>query len=59
MDYDTRSYELAKYFLSDEPNATEHDAEVLAQHIQTTIEDWLIYDFTDRHRQPIDDDMVF
>lgn len=74
MAYDARCHELATYFLNDEPDATEDDADVLAQHIQDAIEDWLNYDLKDRHRPPedkltpndrgeqfapIDDDVVF
>lgn len=72
--YDSACYDLAKHFLSDEPTATEDDAEAFAQHIQDAIEDWLNYDLKDRHRPPedklmpndrgeqfapIDDDVVF
>lgn len=51
MPYDDECYRLAKHFLADEPNATESDADALAQHIQTTIEDWLNFDQRSPQRQ--------
>lgn len=46
--YDTKSYELAEHFLTDDPRwlkLNEQDAnravDELAKEIQTTIEDWL------------------
>jgi hypothetical protein len=45
MAYDVSCYRLAELFLAEEPELQTpeiHDA--LAQHIQTTIEDWIIYE---------------
>lgn len=39
--YDSKSYELAEYFLADEPGATDADRHELAVDIQTAIEDFL------------------
>lgn len=44
MAYDTKCYDLAAAFLEDSPGATEQHRDKLAQHIQSTIEDWLLYD---------------
>ena len=44
MGYDSRCYDLAALFLSDEPEKnTEANRDELAQHIQTEIEDWIEY----------------
>lgn len=54
MTYDTRSHDLARHFLADEPSATEDDIDALAQHIQTEIEDWINYELPSRHAPPED-----
>lgn len=42
MGYDSRCYDLAAMFLSDEPEKnTEANRDELAQHIQTEIEGWI------------------
>ena len=42
MAYDTKCYDLAKAFLSDEPALNSEDKrKSLAQHIQTEIENWI------------------
>jgi hypothetical protein len=38
---DTKSYELAEYFLADEDDMTEEDRKELAQRIQEAVEDFL------------------
>lgn len=38
--YDSRCYDLAEHFLSDEPNASEEEREKLAAHIQQAVEGW-------------------
>ncbi len=44
MSYDSRCYDLAALFLSDNPEKnTEANRDELAQHIQTEIEDWIEY----------------
>jgi hypothetical protein len=42
--YDERCYELAQYFLTDQPihDKTEANVASLAQHIQDTVEDWFL-----------------
>jgi len=40
MSYDQRCFELAEYFLMDEPNVLKEGVSDLAQHIQDAIEDW-------------------
>lgn len=46
--YDSKSYELAEYFLADEPGATEADRDLLATDIQRAIEDFLEYELPQR-----------
>lgn len=42
MGYDSRCYDLAAVFLSEEPEKnTEANRDELAQHIQTEIEGWI------------------
>jgi len=38
--YDSRCFELAEYFLVDEPRRVQERASDLAQHIQDSIENW-------------------
>jgi uncharacterized membrane-anchored protein YjiN (DUF445 family) len=40
--FDPKCYELAEYFLEDYEDITEEQKNELAQHIQDTIEDWLV-----------------
>jgi len=41
VSYDTKCYELAVQFLTDEGWTTDKDIDVLAQCIQDAIEDWI------------------
>lgn len=41
MSYDEKCYELAEYFANDVSTVTVPQVSELAQHIQTSIEDWL------------------
>ena len=42
MSYDTKCFDLADAFLADQPELNRiEDREMLAQAIQTTIEDWI------------------
>lgn len=43
MSYDSKCYDLAEAFLEDRPISHDHEIRIglLAQHIQTSIEDWL------------------
>ena len=43
MSYDCKCYDLAEAFLEDRPISHDHTKQIglLAQHIQTAIEDWL------------------
>jgi hypothetical protein len=44
MSYDPRVYELVELFLSDVPEKnTEKNRHALAQHIQTELEDWIMF----------------
>lgn len=45
MGYDSRCYDLAEAFLRDTPDINSiANRNKLAQHIQTTIEDWISYE---------------
>jgi hypothetical protein len=39
--YDPECLKLAQHFLADEHDVGEREQDLLAQHIQTAIEDWL------------------
>lgn len=41
--YDPACEDLARHFLVDDDMYTDEKAKLLAQHIQTAIEDWLAY----------------
>lgn len=41
---DSKSFDLAKHFLSDHRDATDNHAIDLAEHIQRAIEDWIEYE---------------
>jgi hypothetical protein len=43
VSYDSKSYDLAEHFLSDEPRLM-HLVDKLAQHIQTSVEDWIAWE---------------
>ena len=47
ISYDEKSFELAEYFLQDEPWADASDTDALAQLIQGTIEDFINYELPD------------
>jgi len=51
MTYDEKCFDLAQHFLADEIDFDGTDAAALAQAIQTTIEDWLVYMLPDRLRK--------
>ena len=48
MSYDQKSFDLAEYFLQDEPKVTATDTDVLAQQIQDAIETFLTCELPDR-----------
>lgn len=53
MGYDSRCYDLAALFLSDNSEKnTEANRDELAQHIQTEIEDWIEYILTEHRGTP-------
>ena len=59
MSYDTKSYELAEYFLSDDPShsdppAYKIEADSLAHAIQRAIEDW----FDDREIRSFEQEIL-
>jgi hypothetical protein len=44
MSYDPKVYELVESFLSDTPGKnTEQNRQILAQHIQDELEDWVMF----------------
>ena len=47
MTYDSRSYDLAEHFIGSAPEM-ERLRQLLAQHIQSSIEDWFGYEQTER-----------
>ena len=57
MGYDSKCYDLAEAFLADAPTinsiATRHQ---LAQHIQTTIEDWISYEEGEQSRRELNNE---
>jgi len=55
MGYDSRCYDLAAVFLSDEPEKnTEANRDELAQHIQYEIEGWIEYILKPPAQSPAD-----
>jgi hypothetical protein len=40
--YDSACLHLAEHFIGDKPLGTDEHLDELAQHIQTTIEDWIV-----------------
>jgi hypothetical protein len=46
MSYDSKCYDLAEHFIGSAPEL-ERLRRALAQHIQTSIEDWLMYEEPD------------
>ena len=57
MAYDSKCYDLASWFLSGpQLRATDNRLHELAQHIQTTIEDWISYEEGEQLRRKLNDE---
>lgn len=59
MSYDSRCYDLAELFLSDSARINdEPHRRALAQHIQTTVENWIEGAEIEKHRDELDDHTI-
>ena len=43
MNYTPKVYELVKHFLEAVPENTERNRQLLAQHLQDELEDWILF----------------
>ena len=50
MAYDSKCYDLAEFFLSEEKDITEEMRQELAQDIQTVIEDYIMFVIPDKRK---------